>query len=91
MITSFGCKDTKKIWEGEVSRKFPFTIQNRALNKLRLIDAANNINDLKNPRGNRLEKMMGDKKGLYRINDQWRICFKWINNDAHFVLIEDYH
>jgi proteic killer suppression protein len=93
MIKSFDCKETRKIWEGQLSRKFPLTIQNRALNKLRLIDAANNINDLRRPPGNRFEMMTGDRKSLHsiRINDQWLICFNWINNDAYFVLIEDNH
>jgi toxin HigB-1 len=71
--------DTKFIFEGFVSLTYPHNIQKVALRKLLLIDAATSINDLRVPPGNRLEKLVGDRKGQYsiRINDQWRICFIW--------------
>jgi proteic killer suppression protein len=93
MIKSFICKETQKIWEGKRSRQFPADIQNRALRKLRQLDASQTVDDLKNPPGNRLENLGGDRKGQksIRINNQWRICFVWRNNEAHNVEIVDYH
>jgi proteic killer suppression protein len=92
MIASFSDKETEKIWRGQRSRKLPGDIQNRALNKLRLIDAAKSLEDLKVPPSNRLEEFSGARKGEWkiRINDQWRICFLW-DGDACEVKIEDYH
>jgi len=92
MIVSFSDKETEKIWRGQRSRKLPGDIQNRALNKLRLIDAAKSLEDLKVPPSNRLEEFSGSRKGEWkiRINDQWRICFRW-DGDAQKVKIEDYH
>ena len=77
MIRSFGCKETEKIWEGQASRKLPQDIQNRALRKLRQLDAAMVLDDLKNPPSNHLEALKGNRKGQMsiRINDQWRVCF----------------
>lgn len=93
VIESFKCKETKRIWNGLRSSKFPNNIQNKALRKLRLINAAQNINDLRNPPGNRLEALKGDRKGQYsiRIDRQWRICFVWNNGNVNDVEIVDYH
>lgn len=93
MIQSFNCKHSLKIWEGEYSRKFSSDIQERALRKLRQLDAANSLDDLINPPGNNLEKLFGDRKGQMsiRVNQQWRICFVWKNNAAYDVEIVDYH
>ena len=93
MIRSFRCRDTAKVWDGESSRKFPGDIQDRALRKLRQLDAARVLDDLRNPPGNRLEALRGARKGQMslRINDQWRICFVWRDGDATEVEIVDYH
>jgi len=93
MIRSFACKDTEKVWDGQKVRAFPGDMQDRALRKLRLIDAAQTVEDLKVPPGNRLEDLKGDRKGQksIRINDQWRICFVWKDNEAFDVEIVDYH
>ena len=93
MIVSFQCKDTQKIWNGEYSRKFPNDIQERALRKLRQLDVALSVEDLKNPPSNHLEKLHGNRQGQMsiRINQQWRICFRWKGGNAHDVEITDYH
>ena len=93
MIRSFKCKGTERIWQGQSSRKFPGDIQDRALRKLRQLDAATTVEDLRNPAGNRLESLKGDRAGQMsiRINDQWRICFRWSEGDADDVEIVDYH
>lgn len=93
MIRSFKDKETERIWEGLVSRKLPRQIQNRALRKLRQLDASKTLGDLSFPPGNRLEVLQGDRVGLLsiRINDQWRICFRWADGDATDVEIVDYH
>lgn len=93
MIRSFRCKETERIWQGERSRKFPADIQDRALRKLRQLDAAHTVEDLRNPPGNHLEALKGVRAGerSIRINDQWRICFRWVDHDAHEVEIVDYH
>ena len=93
MIRSFQGKETERIWEGQRSRVLPGDIQDRALRKLRQLDASRNLDDLRNPPGNRLEPLKGDRKGQWsiRINDQWRICFRWVEGDAHDVEIADYH
>lgn len=93
MIKSFKCKDTSKIWEGFYSKKLPPEIQNRALIKLRQIDVALNMEDLINPPSNHLEALCGNIKGQFsiRINDQWRICFKFENGEVTDVEIVDYH
>jgi toxin HigB-1 len=93
MIRSFKCKETKIIWDGFVSKRFPQDIQERALKRLRMLDAANCLEDLKNPPGNNLERLKGNMEGQMsvRINNQWRICFEWINNEAYEVEIYDYH
>ncbi len=81
------------IWDGGRSRKLPPDIQNKALNKLRLIAAATRVEDLRAPPGNRLEILRGDRSGQYsiRINDQWRVFFDWREGAAHNVEIIDYH
>lgn len=93
MIQSFGDKETEKIWNGQRSAKLPGNIQNVARRKLRMINNAQNINDLRVPPANHLEKLSGDLQGLYsiRINRQWRIVFDWTNNNAYEVKIVDYH
>ena len=93
MIRSFQGKETERIWEGQRSRVLPGDIQDRALRKLRQLDASRNLDDLRNPPGNRLEPLKGDRKGQWsiRINDQWRICFRWVEGDAHDLEIADYH
>ena len=93
MITSFKDKETEKIWNGKVSSKLPFEIQHIARRKLRMINNSQNINDLRMPPGNRLEKLQGDLKDRYsiRINDQWRIVFCWTENNSSEVEIIDYH
>jgi proteic killer suppression protein len=76
-----------------MSRKFPPEIQQTALRKLRMLNNAASLNDLRIPPANRLEKLSGDREGQYsiRINDQWRICFEWYENNAYQVEITDYH
>ena len=93
MIRSFACKHTERIWNGFGVRAFPGDMQERALRKLRQLDAAQTVDDLRNPPGNRLEPLKGDRKGQMsiRINEQWRICFRWKDNEAHQVEIVDYH
>ena len=93
MILSFGSKETERIWQAQTSRSFPADIQDRALRKLRQLDASRTVEDLRNPPGNRLEALKGQRAGQMsiRINDRWRICFRWIDHDAHDVEIVDYH
>lgn len=93
MIVSFKCKETERIWQGRPSRKFPGDIQDRALRKLRLLDATRTVEDLRKPPGNRPEALKGNRAGQMsiRINDQWRICFVWADGDATDVEIVDYH
>jgi proteic killer suppression protein len=93
VIKTFKDAETQKIYQRERSRKLPSDIQQVALRKLRMINNAININDLRVPPANRLEKMSGNREGQYsiRINDQWRICLEWKNGDAFNVEITDYH
>lgn len=93
MIKSFGDKETEKVNQRIYSRSLPREIQASALRKLRMLNNAKTIRDLKSPPGNRLEKLKGDRAGQFsiRINDQWRICFEWRGNDAYEVEITDYH
>ena len=93
MIKSFGSKETAKIWDGIRSTKLPFEIQNVGRRKLRMLNNSISINDLKIPPANRLEKLKGSRAGQYsiRINDQWRICFEWHQNESFKVEIVDYH
>lgn len=93
MIKSFKDKETEKIHSREGSRRLPANIQQAALRKLRMINNAKDMIDLKIPPANNLEKLKGNREGQYsiRINDQWRICFEWKDGDAHEVEITDYH
>jgi toxin HigB-1 len=91
MIVSFGSKDTEKIWNGEHVKKMPIEIQQIGRRKLRMINNSQNWSDLRIPPSNRLEKIKGSDFYSIRINDQWRIVFKWIDNNAHDVEIVDYH
>jgi proteic killer suppression protein len=93
MIASFRDSETAAIWEGRRSRKLPPDIQNVALRKLRLINNARTLDDLRVPPGNRLEALAKDRRGQHsiRINNQWRICFVWRDGHAHQVEIVAYH
>ena len=93
MIKEFGDKETNLIWEGIRSKKLPYEIQNIARRKLRMLNNAQDITDLRIPPANNLEKLKGNLKEYYsiRINKQWRIIFKWKNYDAYDIKIIDYH
>jgi proteic killer suppression protein len=93
MIASFRERETATIWDGRRSRHLPGNIQAVALRKLRLINNAGRLEDLRVPPGNRLETLQGGRRGQHsiRINDQWRICFIWRDSHAHEVEIVDYH
>jgi proteic killer suppression protein len=93
MIQSFADSETEKIWSGLKSRKLPTDIQATALRKLRLLNQARVLQDLRAPPANRLEALAGDRKGQHsiRINDQWRICFVWQKGGPSNVEIVDYH
>jgi toxin HigB-1 len=93
MIESFASDETEKIFRGQVSKKFPKDIQRTARRKLIYLDDTEDLQDLLAPPGNRLEKLKGDRAGQHsiRINDQWRICFKWSSNKAKDVEIVNYH
>lgn len=93
MLLSFGSKETKKIWEGTRMSRLPNKIQEIGRRKLRMMNNSQNISDLKIPPANSLEKLKGSLKDFYsiRINDQWRIIFKWNNGNASEVEIKDYH
>ncbi len=93
MISSFRSKDTEKVWNGERVKNFPNGIQEVARRKLRMLNNAQNIADLKVPPSSRLEKLSGKLKDFYsiRVNDQWRIIFKWENANAFEVELIDYH
>ena len=93
MIRSFKAKETQKIFTRERSRKLPSDIQQVALRKLRMLNRAVTLKDLRVPPANRLEKLSGGRAGQYsiRINDQWRICFEWTDGNADNVEIVDYH
>jgi len=93
LITSFADRETELIFKGNQSRKLPTDIQNTARRKLRYLHQARVLSDLKAPPANRLELLKGDRKGQHsiRINDQWRLCFRWIEGNATEVEITDYH
>ncbi len=93
MIRSFADKETEGIWNERPSRRLPVDIQQRALNKLAMIHRAASLEDLRIPPANRLEALRGDRRSQFsiRINQQWRICFRWQDGDAHEVTITDYH
>jgi proteic killer suppression protein len=93
MIRSFCDRETERVFLRERRVKFARSLQRAALRKLLLLDAADSLADMRAPPGNRLEKLAGDREGQHsiRINDQWRICFRWQDNDAYDVEIVDYH
>lgn len=93
VIKSFRDEETRKIYQRERSRKLPAEIQSVALRKLRMLNNAASLNDLRVPPGNHLEKLSGNRNGQWsiRINDQWRICFVWQEDHAHQVEIVDYN
>jgi toxin HigB-1 len=93
MIVSFRDAETATIWAGRRSRRLPTDLQAVALPKLRLLNNARRLEDLRVPPANRLEALKGDRRGQYsiRINDQWRICFTWREGNAYEVEIVDYH
>lgn len=93
MIRSFKDKETEKVFSRTFSRRFPQDIQQTAYRKLRMINNSIDLEDLRLPPVNRLEKLKGDREGQYsiRINRQWRICFEWLDGDAYKVEIDDYH
>ncbi len=93
MLLSFSDTETARVWRREQVRKFHPETQRVALRKLLILDAAESLNDLRIPPGNRLEKLSGDRGGAYsiRINDQWRVCFRWTKAGPEDVEITDYH
>ena len=93
MIRSFACHETEKLFNDESSRRLPTTIQRVARRKLLLLNQARGLNDLRSPYGNHLEALKGDRVGQHsiRINDQWRVCFRWQGQDAFDLEIVDYH
>ena len=93
MIQSFGDKETELLFKREKIRKLPSNLLQRARNKLLIIHAATSENDLNIPPGNRFEKLKGNKKGWcsIRINEQWRVIFKWAKGNAYEVTVTDYH
>ena len=93
MICSFGSKETEKIWNLESVKKLPLEVQKIGLRKMAILHKSIDINDLRIPPANRLEKLKGNREGQYsiRINDQWRICFLWNDGNAYEVEIVDYH
>ena len=93
MIQNFKDKEAQKVFERKHSRKLPLDIQQVALRKLRMLNRAETLQDLRVPPANRLERLVGDREGQYsiRVNDQWQICFVWQDGDALDVEIVDYH
>jgi proteic killer suppression protein len=93
VLRSFADKDTERVWQRQRSKRLDPTTQRAALRKLLILDAAEEIGDLRIPPGNRLEKLKGDRANTYsiRINEQWRICFRWTSAGPEDVEIVDYH
>ena len=93
MIVSFGGKETEKIWQGTWVKGLPVNIQEIGRRKLRMLNNSRDLADLRIPPSNKLEKLKGNRKDFYsiRINDQWRIIFKWRNGNAELAEIIDYH
>ena len=93
VIHSFRDVDAERLFKRQRIRRLPSDLQRAALRKLLVLDAATSLRDLRIPPANRLEKLAGDRVGQHsiRINDQWRICFRWAGGDAHDVEIVDYH
>ena len=92
MIASFRCRETERLWMEGRSRRWA-SISRVALKKLAMLDAADELNELRVPPGNRLEPLKGNRAGQFsiRVNDQWRLCFRWQDAQAHDVEIVDYH
>jgi proteic killer suppression protein len=90
---NISCKETEKVWQGKYSKKFPAELQELMRRKLIMLDAAETLETLKVPPGNHLEELKGGRKGQYsiRVNDRYRVCFKWREGNAHNVEIVDYH
>ena len=93
MIRSFGSKDTERIWHEEYVKRVDRTVPRATLRKLELIHAAKDVEDLRVPPGNGLERLVGDRRGQHsiRVNAQWRLCFVWRNGGAEDVELVDYH
>jgi len=93
MLKTFKDKETEKVWQGMRAGKIPLDVQKIARRKLRMLNNSTCLNDLRVPPSNRLESLKGNRKGQksIRVNQQWRICFEWINNDCFQVEIVDYH
>jgi proteic killer suppression protein len=93
MIKWFRDQEAEKVFRREASRRFPSGVYRAALRKLLILDAAESLSDSAVPPGNRLEKLRGRRDGQHsiRVNDQWRVCFRWDRGDAHEVEIADYH
>ena len=93
MIRGFADKETERIWQGVVSRRLPIELQTVARRKLRMLNNARRLDDLRIPPANRLEALKGERRGQYRIriNSQWRICYRWNGSDASNVEIVDHH
>jgi len=93
VIRTFADRATEKLWSTGKSSRIPANLRERAKRKLAMLDAAIRLGDLLSPPGNRLEALLGDRKGQHsiRINDQYRICFRWNNGDAFDVEVTDYH
>ena len=93
MIKSFGDRETARLFSREPVRRYPAELRRVMLRKLVAVDAAEALEDLRVPPGNRLEKLKGNRGNQYgiRVNDQWRVCFRWLGADAHDVEIVDYH
>ena len=93
MIRSFADKQTAAVFDGHRVKALPAQLQEVARRKLKAVDAAAEINDLRIPPGNHLERLSGDRRDQWsiRLNDQWRVCFRWADGDAHDVEITDYH
>jgi proteic killer suppression protein len=93
VIRSFADRDTERLFHREPVRRFPAGLQHAMLRKLAVLDAAETLEDLRVPPGNRLEKLHGDRRGQHsiRVNDRWRICFRWTDGFADEVELVDYH
>ena len=93
MIQSFGDRETERLFDRQPVRKYPAELRRVMLRKLVAVDAAERLDDLRVPPGNRLEALRGDRAGQHsiRVNDQWRVCFRWSNGHAYDVVLVDYH
>ena len=93
MIRSFGSKDTERIWHEQYVKRFDRAVQRATLRKLEVVHAAKDVEDLRVPPGNRLERLVGDRRGQHSIlvNAQWRLCFVWRDGGAEDVELVDYH